>query len=496
MSAEKREIICATNICKRFSSNNVLKGVDFRVCSGDIVSLVGGNGAGKSTLVKIIMGIYKADCGDISYCEQPVNISKPTDALDLGIYLVPQEPMLFPNMTVEENILIGFKEKETVLKEKLIQIIDTIGWDISLTRKAQTLSIAEQQMVEIMRGLLRQAQLLILDEPTSALSFEEVSSLFKIVKDLQSRGIGIVYITHRLDEVLEISTHVAIMRDGYITKYGDIDEFTKKSLIDALLPPDSDLANSWKIKDDIDYSKAKPVLELKDFSGYGFADVNLTVYEGEILGIAGLIGAGRTEMVGTVFGKDKSKSGYVYLSGEDITGLSTSNVIKKGINYVAEDRFLHGVFGIKDVLTNISPSYLNMIGGFFVNRNSENELADKYIKDFNIKVTDKSQMMSSLSGGNQQKAIIGRALSTSPKLIILDEPTRGIDAAARGDVYQIIHQLKQSGVAIILVSSDMEEIIELSDRAFTMHRGRINKEFLKDQITQDNLTQASFGILQ
>jgi len=258
---------------------------------------------------------------------------KPSAALARGIYMVPQEPMLFPNMTVEENVLIGFKEKTAVLKKKLVQIMDDIGWHLDLTRKAMSLSIAEQQLVELLRGLLRESQVLILDEPTSALTFDEVESLFKIVKDLQSKGIGIVYITHRLAEVFEIATDVAIMRDGVVTLKGKVADFTREMLVKGLLPPNmDDLEEKEKCEDAaLDYEKLTPVFELSDYSGYGFEDVNLKIYPGEILGVAGVVGAGRTELATTIFGRDKVLRGKAILDGQDVTGLSTAQVLKTGM---------------------------------------------------------------------------------------------------------------------------------------------------------------------
>lgn len=488
-------MISLRGICKCFSSNSVLKGIELDVKRGEVVALIGGNGAGKSTLMKIIMGIYQQDKGDIYLNGEKVNMIKPSVALTHGIYLVPQEPMLFPNMTVEENITIGFPNKKAELHTRIVGIMDQLGWKIKLDRKANTLSIAEQQLVEILRGLLRDAKILILDEPTSSLTFNEVESLFKLIEDLKKKGICIFYITHRLSEVFEIATHVAIMRDGMITLKGPVTDFTKDDLVKGLLPPETKMKTSEK-SETIDYSKLKPILEVKKFTGYGFRNINLEVYPGEILGVAGVVGAGRTEFATTIFGLDEVKSGQVIMDGEDITGASTRTVLDKGINYVPEDRYQNGIFKIGDVGSNLSSAFLRKSSKFFLNTKSEKQLAEDYIKNFRIKVTGQNQIMGSLSGGNQQKVVIGRALSTSPKVVILDEPTRGIDAGARGDVYTIINQLKKQGVAVLLISSDFEEIVELSDRAVIMYQGSINHSFNKEQINLDNLTAASFGVYE
>ena len=492
-------LLSVRGIYKSFGLNAVLKGIDLDVMPGEVLALIGGNGAGKSTLMKIIMGIYTHDSGELAINGQTVALNRPSDALAQGIYMVPQEPLLFPNMTVEENVVIGFDKSKAELHKELVDTMKGVGWNLDLGRKASSLSIAEQQMVEILRGILRHARLLILDEPTSALTFDEVKSLFKVVRDLREKGIGIIYITHRLAEVFDISTHVAIMRDGTITVQGPVDNFTRDDLVKGLLPPDAEVSTQTKSAgtSTVDYS-AQPVLELENFSGYGFSDVSLKVWPGEILGVAGVVGAGRTEMVTTIFGMDKALGGRVFLNGSDITGKKTRQVIAAGLNYVPEDRHLNGLFKICDVSANTTSASLfgGALGKVFLNRKSEFDITEKYVKNFRTKVTGHDQLAGSLSGGNQQKIVIGRSLATDPGVVILDEPTRGIDAAARGDVYHIIHQLREQGLSILLISSDMEELEELADRVVTMYQGRVNAEFQKADINQDNLTAAAFGIVE
>ena len=492
-----QELLTIRNVYKSFGMNAVLKGISLNLNEGEVLALIGGNGAGKSTLMKIIMGLYTKDEGEIYVKGEKITAKNTSTALASGIYMVPQEPMLFPNMTVEENIVIGFRKNPHELHRELLEVMKEVGWKMDLGRKASSLSIAEQQMVEILRGLLRRAQILILDEPTSALTFDEVESLFRSVNDLRSKGIGIIYITHRLAEVFRIATHVAIMRDGQIPVSGRVEEFTREMLVKGLLPPDAQESENvlkQTIKA-VDYSK-KPVFELKNYSGYGFTDISLKVYPGEILGLAGVVGAGRTELATTVFGRDKVLGGKAILNGQDITGLPTRKVMEAGLNYVPEDRHLHGLFKISDVAANTTSAMLGEkeTGGFLLKRRVEREMTQKYIDRFRTKVTGQHQLAGSLSGGNQQKVVIGRSLTTTPKLLILDEPTRGIDAAARGDVYSIIHELRNQGVSVLLISSDMEEIIELSDRVMTVCAGRINGEFTGEDINQDKLMAASFGI--
>ena len=488
-------MLSVKDVHKSFGTNAVLKGISLEVYPGDVLAMIGGNGAGKSTLVKCIMGINKPDCGTITIDGKPLKFGSPSAALDAGVYLIPQEPMLFPNMTLEENVLMGIKGDMGALHARLLKILDQLGWKLDLARSARTLSIAEQQLVEILRGLMREAHIMFFDEPPSSLTFDEVNSLFAIIKDLQKKKVGIIYITHRMNEVFEIANTICLLVDGVITMKGDVKDFTYDMLLKGLMQKGrSDTPCKVQETGTAKCAERKLVMSLKNYSGYGFADVNLDVYSGEILGMAGVVGAGRTELATTLFGRDKVLSGQVLLNGEDITGLKTKAIIAKGINYLPEDRFLNGIFRLATVRNNVISACLSNSGGVFVRPAEEKNLAAKYIDDFHIKVTGDDQIMGSLSGGNQQKVILGRCFSTDPKVVILDEPTRGVDAGARSDVYAIIQELKKTGIAIILISSDMEEIMTLSDRVVTMYRGRINHEFTKDQINEDDLMAASFGV--
>ena len=496
-SGEPNKLLSVRGITKSFGTNAVLKQIDLDLDGGEVLALIGGNGAGKSTLMKIIMGIYQPDDGKIYVNGCLTHLNKASVALSAGIYMVPQEPMLFPNMTIEENITMGFQERKQQLRTRLKSVMNEIGWTFDLNRKASTLSIAEQTLVEIIRGLLRNAKILILDEPTSALTFDEVESFFRIVEELRQKGIGIIYITHRLSEVFDIATHVSIMRDGIITLHGPVSDFNHEMLVQGLLPPGSvQKSTLFAQTASIDYEHTQPVFELQNVSGHGFNNISLKVYPGEILGVAGVVGAGRTELVSTIFGRDKILQGKVLLNGKDITGYSTKKVLQAGINYVPEDRHNDGLFKISTITENTTSALLEdrRLGKVFLKPKVEQSITQEFVDGFRIKIAGQDQLAGSLSGGNQQKVVIGRSLSTKPKIIILDEPTRGIDAAARRDVYGIIRGLREKGVAILIISSDMEEIIELSDRAITVSQGSINAEFWKNEITQDNLTASSFGL--
>jgi AI-2 transport system ATP-binding protein len=313
------------------------------------------------------------------------------------------------------------------------------------------------------------------------------------MKDLQEKGIGMFYITHRLTEVFEVATDVVILRDGEITVNGPVSEFTKEMLIQGLMPDNVEKSEKNKKEIVVDYN-SNPVLKLDKVSGYGFKDISLSVYSGEILGLAGVVGSGRTELAEAIFGKGEILGGQVLLENESIIGYSTKEIVERGLNYVPEDRHLNGVFSLSDVTMNLTSAILSRISNVFIDRKREKEITQKYIDDFRIKVTGQDQSLKSLSGGNQQKVVIGRILSSNPKIIILDEPTRGIDAGARGDVYRIINKLKSMGLAILLISSDFEEIGELADRAEVMYHGTNTENLTKDEITMDRLTKAAFGI--
>lgn len=499
VGSELKPRIQLVNIHKSFESNRVLKGVSLSLMPGDIMSLIGGNGAGKSTLMKIIMGIKTHDVGEIYIDGEKVNINTPSDALKLGIYYVPQEPMLFPDMSIEENIFLGInanKKQKVAMKKKLDDLLKKLNWDIDFNNMADTLSIAGQQLVEILKGLIREATILILDEPTSALTFNETQSLFGVIREIQQKQISIFYITHRLTEVFEISTHVAVLRDGLVSVSGPVKDFTKEMLIQGLLPPKSgnEEAKEKEVYKPVDYTSKEPIFKTENLSGYGFKDVSLSVYPGEVLGMAGIVGAGRTEFAEAVFGIGEVTGGKVYLEGKDITGHKTKNIIREGLNYLPEDRHLNGIFGIADIRTNLISTSMKWLTKVFENTKLETKLTDSYIRDFRIKVTGQDQLIYLLSGGNQQKVVIGKTLTTDPKLVILDEPTRGIDAGARADVYKIISTLKKKGLGVLLISSDLEEIAEISDRAVSMFSGTINAELKHDDIKLDTLMSVSFGV--
>ncbi|RDW21489.1 ABC transporter ATP-binding protein [Oceanobacillus arenosus] len=486
-------MITLEGIYKSFHKNDVLNGVSLKLNKHEVISIIGGNGAGKSTLMKILTGVYQADHGEMEIAGEKIENYHPAIAHEKGIYLVPQEPLLFPNMTVEQNITFGFNKSKYEIREETRKLYKTLGWGIDLKRLASSLTIAEQQQLEIIKGLLRNAKVLILDEPTSALTFSETKSLFEVIKKLRDSGVGILYITHRLDEVFEISTHTVILRDGKITLKGNIRDFTKDMLIDGLLPTGSETKHQDIFeKKYTGHMDKPPVLTVENISGDGFRDISFKIYQGEVVGLAGLVGAGRTEIAEAIYGITRCQNGRIILGEKDITKLDINEIVDNGLSYIPEDRFLHGIFPISSVRNNVTVQVVKR-KGFFINNNYEKEIADKYIDRLNIKVTDHHQEMKSLSGGNQQKVVISRILSINPHLIIMDEPTRGIDAAARNDIYAIINQLKEIGFSILLISSDLEEIARISDRIYGIYRGTCNAYLGFEDINTANVMKAAFG---
>lgn len=493
----QEELIHIRHIYKQFAGNPVLKGVDLTLYKGEVFALVGGNGAGKSTLMKIIMGLYRPDEGQIVVKGEEVIFHRPADAHKHGIYLVPQEPLIFPNMTIRENIIIGLNENKDECDKRIKNYLSGLGWNLDLSRKGLSLSIAEQQLVELLRGLIRNAKILILDEPTSTLTFSEINSLFSTIKKLTSEGLGVFYITHRLNEIFDLADSVAVLRDGVISTMGPVQDYTYDKLIAGLMPNQNKtetLVEINGVSTETKQVQGPPILSVKNLSGHRFQTISFDLYSGEIVGIAGVVGAGRTELASAIFGLEPWDSGDVFLEQESIKKLSLRERINRGLVYVPEDRHQHGIFSIASLKMNITSTILHRFKNIFLPFKKENEISAKAINDLKVVTTGHHQLLGNLSGGNQQKVVLSKYLETDPKVIILDEPTRGIDAGARGDIYRIIHELKENGLAVILISSDTEEIVRLSDRVLVMHEGRMTTSILKEELTVDAITSAAFGI--
>lgn len=496
MDTEQRPLLHIEEMFKQFSGNKVLNGVSLTLFSKEVHAIVGGNGAGKSTLMKIITGLYPSDGGKMSVKGKQVRFRSTNEAHQHGIYLVPQEPLIFSHMTVEENMTIGLPGSRAELKEKVRKLVKKLGWKLKLNQTAMSLSIAEQQLVEIIRGLAREADILILDEPTSTLTFGEIDSLFETIQQLKESGIGILYITHRFTEIFRLADKVSVLRDGVISAQGRTKEFTYDRLLDSLMPMgETKTISSTETSIAANSNETAPVLSIKRLSGDRFQDISLALCPGEILGVAGVVGAGRTELAESIAGIRKVSNGEVWLDGKEIQSLSVRKRIDHGLVYVPEDRHKHGVFSITSIQSNISSTILHRLSKFFLPFTKEGELAASYVKQLRIKGTSSKQELQELSGGNQQKVVLAKCLAVSPKIIILDEPTRGIDVNARQDIYHIIHALKKEGLAVLLISSDIEEVVNLSDKVVVLYEGKLVKSCdSREELTTDMIASLAFGI--
>ena len=486
-------LLSVKGICKSFSLNAVLKGIDLSVGAGEVLALIGGNGAGKSTLMKIIMGIYQQDEGDIYIKGEKLNLSRPSVALAAGIYMVPQEPMLFPNMSVEENILIGFSEKPAELRRRLVQQMDEIGWHLDLHRKASSLSIAEQQLVEILRGLLRNAQVLILDEPTSALTFKEVESLFKCVNDLREKGIGIIYISHFLNEVVQIADRITVIRDGAVVR-----TYTNENRDTPITTITQDMVGRPV---DMFYDKEKcPIgdvmLEVKDLQlRKDSPKVSFTVRKGEIVGFSGMVGSGRTELVRALVGADSRFGGRIFINGKEVQIHNPNDSINAGVAFITEDRQKLGLMLHASVLENSTILGLReKIKGFFVNVKKFPPLVEPLLKNLRVKTPSVWTEAVYLSGGNQQKVVLAKWLFAEQDIYIFDEPTRGIDVNAKAEFYKQMSELTKQGKCILMISSDMPELISMSDRVLVVRDGAIDCELTGQDINEQEIIKRALGV--
>ncbi len=484
-------------LSKSFPGVQALKDVSFILNSGEILAVIGENGAGKSTLMSILAGVQTPDTGTIKLEDKPIEIPSVQSALRLGIVLIHQELNLCDNLTVAANIYLGREPRtfgfinKSRLRDNAAQVLNRICLDCSPDTIVAELSIGHQQLVEIAKALSVDARILIMDEPTSSLSQHEANQLFAVVRDLRSKGISILYISHRLGEVKELADRVLVLRDGRVAGELSRDQIDHDRMVKLMVGREiSGLYNR-----EPNPPKA-PMLEVSNLRtpAHPRHEISFSLSAGEIIGIAGLVGAGRTELLQTLFGITPAVGGIVHVNGDAITINSPHDAIAAGIALVPEDRKQHGLILEMPVRENISlPSLRRTKLAGFLNFSAERDLSHRTIDDLAVRTPSDTQICQYLSGGNQQKVVVGKWLATNPKILLLDEPTRGIDIGAKQEVYKLMEQLAASGVAILFVSSEMEEILRLSDRTLVMHEGRLTGELPRASLTEESIMHLATG---
>ena len=478
------------NISKSFPGVKALDKVNLELRAGEVHALLGENGAGKSTLIKVLGGIYSLDEGEIEIEGKKVSIESVHDASRNNISITHQELVLVPYMTVAENIYLGresgkgFTVNISKMEKDAQKILDDLGMDIDARELVMNLPIAKQQMVEITKAVSVNAKILVMDEPTSSISDREVENLFNIMRDLTKKGVGIIYISHKMSELEEICDRVTVMRDGEYVGTKVVKETNKDELIAMMV---GRTLTNYYVRDFLPTDEVILKVEnLKD--GDKVKEVSFELRKGEIIGFAGLVGAGRSEAMQAIFGLSKDVSGDIYIEGKKVSIKEPKDAIKNGLALVPESRKEQGLYLLQDIKYNTTIEVLDdFIKNLKVDSKKEVEITKKYIDMMATKTPSQEQIISNLSGGNQQKVMIGRWLATNPKILILDEPTRGIDVGAKSEIYKIMNDLVKKGVSIIMISSELPEIINMSDRVYVMGAGTIRGCINHEEISQESI---------
>lgn len=491
---DNQYVLRTEKIHKSFPGTHALKGVDFKLKPGEIHAIVGENGAGKSTLMNVISGVHIPESGKIFLKGEELVFKGPSDAQNKGVGFVHQELALCPHVTVAQNIFMGRLPAKNgiidknALNEETQKLLDLFHVNFSPTEKLSNLSVADQQIVEIVRALSFDCNVVIFDEPTSSLNEKEAKALFKVIRDIKDKGIGIVYISHKLSEIFELCDAITVMRDGNVIDSYNIKDVSAEKIITQMVgreagnlyPPKSAAIHESEI-----YLKAE------NFTRYPeFIDVGFELRKGEILGLSGLVGSGRTELSRAICAIDECEKGELYLDNKKVKIRNYQDAIKNGLCYLTEDRKLDGLFLSMNITQNISASLLDRVSkSSIIQQDRIDNIASEYQKSLNIKISGLKQKVESLSGGNQQKVMIAKNLATQPKIIILDEPTRGIDVGAKAEIHAMLRKLCDQGIGVIIISSELPEVVGICDRVIVMHEGRVTGELSGDEITQENIIQ-------
>lgn len=471
------KIVSMKNMIKEFSGVRVLDNVDFNIYKANIMGLVGENGAGKSTLMKILTGVYVKTLGQVYLDEKPVEFKTTKESQDNGVAIIHQELNLVRDLSIGENIYLGREPVSAsgrINWKKLFEDskiwIKKLGLVEDPRELVKNLSVGKQQLVEIAKALSLDARIIIMDEPTGALTLSETDKLFQVVKELKNEGQSIVYISHRLNEIFQICDHVTVLRDGVLVGEKPIQDLDEDKIIEMMVG--RKLSEQYPR---VDTELGDVVLKVNNLTNRFISNVSFELKKGEILGIAGLVGAGRTELARTIYGVYHPDSGEILLDNKAVSINSPKDALENGIAYLSEDRKENGIVLGMDLVENVTLSSLDKYTRKFgnIDKQKERESTDGYIKSMSIKAASKNQLLQFLSGGNQQKVALAKNLDTNPKILILDEPTRGVDVGAKKEIYELINEYKQKGMSILMISSEIPEILGISDRVIVMHEGKV-----------------------
>lgn len=493
-------IVDCRGLSKSFGGTKALSDVELMVRPGRVHALLGENGAGKSTLMKCIIGLQAPDEGTITFQGKPYRVKSPAEAAQRGVAMVHQELNVEPYLTIAENIFLHredangpfLKKKATI--ERAQRLLDEFGLGLSATTEMQNIPLAKAQMVEIIKAVSQNAQLIIMDEPTSSLDSEETEHLFKTIANLKEQGKTIIYISHRMEEIFQICDDYTVFRDGHSVGHGCVSEITTAELVALMVGREVE-----NVFPKVDCEIGEVELEVKNLTGKGFSDISFQVHKGEILGLTGLVGSGRSETANAIFGMVPAESGQIFLEGKEICNLNTREAIANGIAMVNENRKQYGLCLMRSLRENISlPNLKTRQKGLLINQKKEKRECSQYSKEMTVKAASIESEALSLSGGNQQKVILAKWLMANPKVLILDEPTRGVDVGAKAEIHTQICKLAAKGIAVIMISSELPEIMGMSDRILVYHEGRLNGEIMRSEIlsgavTKETILAKEFG---